>query len=639
MMDSHKKRLSTPVVKFMTTGVASPTPMEAHRSKSFDGHTPFMRSYRNASNVGPKMHHGNFTTAVQDANKSRGSMTPLKTPNNNFESHVALTPSRTLSESLTSLASSTAEQLERIWNRVGYTPEERATQLSDLLIKMQDLCEQKIAEENGVAVTYEQTIADIKEEMQVTCAALKRSPDRDLLKDNDGTISLINEMQALEAAMENIREAATAAKKELLECRDYIIEAHEALGVDMDPQWRDVESDLTPARREEFHMKKAEMKDELATRSAAVIHLVRDCQHLMNDICIDAENGSELDKQIMGSIVRSKDGSFIMTSKFRTSSCVGLSASALDELTKRVADLDAEKRRRKKLLQEMGSEIATLWEKLHIPEEEQLSFIESVQGLGMSTIARGEAELKRLNKLKATMLDKLIFDARTTIQSLWGQIDAPRSQRDLFEAFKVPEAMFTDDLLDEHEEYITVLQTRLEEMKPIMRLIERREEILRERMEYEELQKDPERLQQRGASMTQQLMKEEKMARRIKKELPKLTESLLYQLTEWKEKHGEDFQYSGRIYLDVMDEQEEEWQEYKANEFQRKQMKKKEEMAMATENRFQPFGQPRKHAIRPLGDARTKENARVGMNRTKSGLVMKGVHPRDASRARADTLA
>ncbi|GKZ01472.1 hypothetical protein MPSEU_001097800 [Mayamaea pseudoterrestris] len=638
MMESDRKRLSTPVVKFMTTGMMSPSPDT--RSKSF-GHNYNSATRTNHQMQQRQLHHRqttNFGSTIHDSGGSQnvGSMTPLLTPNRK-EGHASDCQSPTLASKLTQLASSTAEQLEMIWDDIGYDPQERADQLSALLFRMEEICKAKLAEENGVAEQFRKTIADTKKNMRVTCAALKQQPDARLLRDNDGTVTLTEELQALEDAMRNIQEVASAAKEDLLNSRDYLIEAHEALELEMDPKWRDIESDLTQLRREAFHAKMKEMKEELATRSAAVIQLVRDCQHLMNSIAVDAENGTELDKRIMGSVIRSKDGSFIMASKFRTSTCVGISAKALDELTKRVAELDAEKRRRKRVLQELGSEIGALWDKLNIPHEEQKAFTTSVDGLGMITIERGEAELRRLKKIKSNMLDKLILDARSTIQSLWEETNTPNEQRRSFEAFRVSESMFSDELLDEHEEYLAILQARLEEMKPIVRLIERREEILDERMEYEELQKDSERLQQRGASMTNQLMKEEKMARRIKKELPKLTESLLYQLAEWKAKHNEEFQYFGRVYLDVMDEQEEEWQEYKANEFQRKQMKKKEEMAMAAENRFQPFGHLKKGASRPLGDARPKENSRGGVARTKSGLG-KVSNLREGNRQRSDTM-
>jgi Ase1/PRC1/MAP65 family protein len=553
-------------------------------------------------------HHNNNNNDTT----SRSIFTPILTPSGGGTAMVLLSPSRTITETLTSLASTTGRQLEEIWDEVGYSPEERAAELSDLLVKFRDICEHKIAEEQRFAETYRQTIAEAKEEIRLTGAALKLETDSQLLSDAP-TQTLIDELATLEASLEGLRTAATTAKEDLKECLAYLVEAHEALGLIMDPSWQDIESDLTARRREQFHNKKAEMKEELSTRTAAVVQLVRDCQQLMEDLRMEPEkDGSELDRRIAGSLVRSKDGSFIMASKFRSDTCIGISSQALEELTRHVALLHGEKRRRKEKLQEMGGEIAILWEKLRVPEEEQSAFTKSVQGLGTDTIQKGEMELKRLHSLKSEMLGNLIYEARETIRSLWEQTNATPECLQIFTAFNVQdEDLFDDELLEKHDDYIGTLQARLEQMKPILRLIERREAVLRDRIEYEDLQKDSDRLKQRGAAMTKQLMAEEKMAKRIKRDLPKLTETLTETLAEWKQVHDEDFQYKGHVYLDVMARQEEEWKQYKAEEMHRKLKKKQEEKAFV-DNRMTAqnpaAGPSKKRPTKPLADSTSSHN-------------------------------
>ncbi|GAX13755.1 hypothetical protein FisN_30Lh041 [Fistulifera solaris] len=549
--------------------------------------------------------------------RNTAAFTPILTPKGDRSGSIVptlLSPSRTITETLATLAASTGNQLEEIWDEVGYSPEDRAAQLSDLLVKFQDICAEKIAEERNVAETFRQTIVQAKDEIKKTASALKVAVDPKLLRESSEH-TLSDELAMLETTLEGLREAADTAKEDLKACLEYLIESHAALGLELDPSWRDIESDLTARRREEFHRKKTEMKEEISSRCSAVIQLVRDCQHLMADLKIEAErDGTAFDRRVAGSLVRSKDGSFIMSSKFSSDSCVGISASAIEDLTNRVAELHKEKRARKVQLEEMGGAIAMLWEKLHIPEEDQIAFTESVQGLGLDTIEKGRRELQRLQILKSQMLGKLIQEARDRIVELWEQIDAPREYRDQFTPFKIQlEDCFDDKLLEQHEEYAYNLYSRLEQMKPILRIIERREAIVRERFEYEELQKDPDRLQQRGAAMTRQLMEEEKMARRIKRELPRLTELLVEKLIEWKDLNGEDFQYRGEKYLDLMERQEEEWNQYKAEELQRKLKKKQEEKCMK-ENKFSSAPLFARHAAGkkkrgPLGDVPSTTNA------------------------------
>eukprot|EP00934_Nitzschia_sp_Nitz4_P001643 Nitzschia sp. Nitz4//scaffold35_size145790//10196//12133//NITZ4_003005-RA/size145790-processed-gene-0.173-mRNA-1//1//CDS//3329549049//1643//frame0 len=505
-------------------------------------------------------------------------MTPGYTPRGSQSGIVLLSPGRTITESLNGLAKTTAQQLEEIWDEVGYTPQERASQLSDLMVKFRDLCEQKISEEATVAETFRQTIRESKEELQSLGNSLKALVDPKLLRENAGQ-SLTDELSSIQDALDILRADANVARTDLQESLGYLVESHQALGRPLDDSWNDIESDLTVHRREQFHQKVEEMKEEVATRTGAVIQLIRDCQHLMHDLGIDGQTSDlAVDRRIAGSLVRSKDSSFIMASKFETDSCTGISSAALEDLTNRVSELSKEKRRRKTLLQDMGAEIALLWEQLHISEEEQRTFTESVKGLGMDTIEKGEQELERLQSLKAAMLGKLIDDARATIRSLWDETNATEAMRQEFDAINVlDENLYDDKVLDQHEKYIRELQDRLERMKPILRTIERREEILKERMHYEDLQKDSDRLKQRGAAMAKQLMEEEKMARRIKKDLPRLTKHLLEKLQEWEETTGEAFQYNGATYTEIMQQQEEEWLEYKSNEMQLKLKKKQEE--------------------------------------------------------------
>jgi len=211
------------------------------------------------------------------------------------------------------------------------------------------------------------------------------------------------------------------------------------------------------------------------------------------------------------------------------------------------------------------------------------------------------------------MLDKLINEARDNIQELWKETNGTYEQRKSFKPFTVrDEDMYDDELLDQHEEYIKTLHYRLEKMRPIHKIIERREDILRERMEYEELQKDSDRLKQRGSAMAKQLMEEEKMARRIRKDLPKLTKVLYEKLAEWKDSNDEDFQYRGEIYIEVMFRQDEEWTEYKKNEMHLK-LKKKQDHQTFEDNRHVGISIPTKKKLhpRPLGDSSRINNIKL----------------------------
>eukprot|EP00978_Attheya_sp_CCMP212_P007575 scaffold17482_cov52-Attheya_sp.AAC.11 len=524
------------------------------------------------------------------------------------KSIILMEPSQTITDSLTELATSTASQLDFIWDEIGCTPDERASQISVLLGDFRRLCEEKIAQEKGVAVQYRQTIKEAKEEMKQASKALRISVDPELVKDEIEQ-SLVDELEMIETTLEALRETAGAAKARLEEFSARILEASKALGTELEDSWLDSDSDLTDVRLEDFRNKVEEMDEAVQVRTAAVVQLLRDCQSLIRELRLDEEMESDLDHRILGSLFEKEGGSVGIVSTFETDTCTGISSTVLDDLTNRVSELNGEKRKRKKVLSEMGAIIGHLWEKLKVPDEEQASFTRSICGLGKDTIEKGEHELVRLQDLKAQMIGKLIFDAREMIKKLWNETNSSEAQKQSFKAANVTdETLFTDDLLDEHDQYVTTLTKRLEQMRPVLKMIEERENIIRERMDYEELQKDSSRLNKRGAS--KQLQKEEKMNRRIKNTLPKLTKSLSQNLAEWEEQNGEPFMYHGEPYLDIMDKQEEEWLTYKDNETHTKLRKKQEDKQMNSNRAFGVAYQAlpgKKSSIevgrRPLGDS------------------------------------
>ena len=526
--------------------------------------------------------------------------------NDNDNSIMLLPPSQTIAESLSALAHSTSQQLETVWDKIGLSPEERADQLTDLLSTFREACENKVAAEQEVMDNYRQMIAEYKQEIRDTSKALKLSVDEKLVRehspdetDNNGhavtsssasasasasasCLTMQDEVYTLELALEDLRNEAEISRNELTKCSNLILENCQALGQPSDPEWSDVESDLTSPRVRMFQEKVKEMQDIVATRTNAVVQLIRDSQELIDAMRIDP-NDHLLDRKIMVSLIKDEEGNVTIVSKFETDDCTGISAKTLQALTERVSELHSEKRRRKAKLTEMGSVIAELWEKLHIPKEQQSEFAESINGLGLDTLSKGEQEIERLFTLKEEMMGGLIVETRNRIESLWDETNATPEQRATFQAINiVDETLFNDELLEQHENYIKVLEQRLEQMRPIIDVIVKREAIVQERMLYEEFLKDPTRLQQRGAALTRQLMKEEKMSRRIKKDLPKYTDHLTKKLKEWAHAHDEPFMYKGEDYLSMIKRQEDLWQVYKENQAQLKRQKKQDERTSYT---------------------------------------------------------
>jgi len=488
-------------------------------------------------------------------------------------------PQQSLS-SVPTLCSSTATALEGIWSEVGYSTAEKSAQIGALIDTIKNFCDMKVAEEKAVKNQFLVSIDQTRIEIADTSRALSKPIPESTFEETSSTLTEV--LSVLTEVAEGLRNEASSARNRISAARETILTSHAALGTEVPDRFSNQAADAEDLREEcvkEFEEAASDIALSVSTRMEAIIGLVEDSKNLIKELCIEADI-SEFDRKIVGSLEIDKAGKKIIVSMVETETCVGIGGKALEELTTRVGELTTEKKRRKMKLGELGAEIACLWEKLKISEDVQREFTESVKGLGMDTLMKGEMEVARLHKLKSEMRGKLIAEARETIVQLWEDTNASQSVRDAFEGLKtMDEDDFTDDLLQQHDDEIAVLHARLDQMRPMLRMIEKREEVVTERTKYEELQKDPDRLKQRGGALTKQLMMEEKMSKRIKKDLPKYNDTLAKKLKEWEKECGEPFMFRGEKYADIMSTQESEWKAYKEGEAAKKLQKKQQEKA------------------------------------------------------------
>lgn len=235
---------------------------------------------------------------------------------------------------------------------------------------------------------------------------------------------------------------------------------------------------------------------------------------------------------------------------------LGWTVSIISTLTSKCQVLQDEKAAREERIMVIGQQITALWKRLATPEAEQTSFLESHAGIGDDVITACEAYLsKKKIEFEERLID-LMAQARATISSLWDELRLGGELREkAFPAFFSPPSTFSDDLYASHEEFISTLSVQLEEARPILKAIEKRTAILGERAEYEALMADPQRLLAKGSSSAR--LREEKLERRVKKELPAVTKKLRQQVVEWEAAHqNQHLTVDGIRYLEILDKEE-----------------------------------------------------------------------------------
>jgi len=154
---------------------------------------------------------------------------------------------------------------------------------------------------------------------------------------------------------------------------------------------------------------------------------------------------------------------------------------------------------------------------------------------------------------------------RQDIAALWEEagIESDSQRNEEFAEFYTPIDRLQDSAVDAHEAYYSIIRARVEELRPLLSEISRRETVVAERVELEHIQMNPERLSARGPHAREERKKEEGMNSRVKN-IEKITKKVLTLIANWEEHNGPFF-YAGERYADRVDEQENSFQEIRTS--------------------------------------------------------------------------
>jgi len=161
-----------------------------------------------------------------------------------------------------------------------------------------------------------------------------------------------------------------------------------------------------------------------------------------------------------------------------------------------------------------------------------------------------EQELARLTEIKKANLHIFVEDARQTLQDLWDNLYF--SEEEMLEFTPAFSDVYTDALLEAHELELARLQELLDERAPLLAMVEKHQTLINDRQSLEMSSQDSSRLLARGPRDPTRLLREEKMRKRIAKELPKLESELLRALEEWDHRTGRPLLINGTPYLDTV---------------------------------------------------------------------------------------
>jgi protein regulator of cytokinesis 1 len=217
--------------------------------------------------------------------------------------------------------------------------------------------------------------------------------------------------------------------------------------------------------------------------------------------------------------------------------------------------LSDEKKNREKRLKDLKTAVEALWTKLGVDESESKTFLNQNRGCGIRQINEFQEELGRLNELKRQNLHLFVEDARIKLQDLWDSLYF--SEDEMLEFTPAFSDVYSDALLEAHEREVARLETLREQRAPTLSLVDRHKSLIKERDDLATSSQDASRLMARGQKGEKRdpgkLLREEKMRKRIAKELPKVTSELRKVLHRWEDEYGRPFLVFGERYLDEID--------------------------------------------------------------------------------------
>ncbi|KAI1143620.1 microtubule associated protein-domain-containing protein [Hypoxylon sp. FL0543] len=234
---------------------------------------------------------------------------------------------------------------------------------------------------------------------------------------------------------------------------------------------------------------------------------------------------------------------------------LGLHEEDLARLRGKRDKLADEKKNREKRLKDLKTSVEALWNKLGVEESERKAFLNGNRGCGVRQINEFEDELARLNELKRQNLHLFVEDARCKLQELWDALYF--SEDEMLEFTPAFSDVYSDALLEAHEREIARLEALRDQRAPALALVEKHRTLVHDRDELAASSQDASRLMMRGQKGERRdpgkLLREEKMRKRIAKELPKVAAELAKLLEKWEDEYGRPFLVHGERYLDLLE--------------------------------------------------------------------------------------
>ncbi|XP_043689784.1 65-kDa microtubule-associated protein 1-like [Telopea speciosissima] len=448
-------------------------------------------------------------------------------------------------------------QLQKIWDEVGESDEERDKMLLQLEQECLDVYKRKVDQAAKSRAHLLQALADAKSELSRLLSALG---EKNFVVVPDKTTGTIKEqLAAIAPVLDQLWKQKDERLKEFSDVQSQIqkICAEIAGNLKLSEQGGTPtvdEADLSLKKLDEFHAQLQELQKEKSDR----LHKVLDFVSTVHDLC--AVLGMDFFSTIT-EVHPSLNDSVGVQSK-------SISNDTLSRLAKTVLALKEDKKQRLLKLQELASQLIDLWNLMDTPAEERSLFdhvtcnisssVDEVTvpgALALDLIEQAEVEVERLDQLKASRMKEIALKRQAELEEIYAKVhieidsDAAREKiMVLIDSGNVEPS----ELLTDMDNQIENAKEEALSRKDILDKVEKWMSACEEESWLEDYNRDENRYNSsRGAHLN---LKRAEKARILVNKIPGLVESLVAKTRAWEEDRGMSFTYDGVPLLAMLDE-------------------------------------------------------------------------------------
>ncbi|KAM1859729.1 hypothetical protein ACFX13_011994 [Malus domestica] len=517
------------------------------------------------------------------------------------------------------------QELQKIWNEVGQDQFEREKVLLDLEQECLEVYRKKVDTANTSRARLHQELAEAEAEFTHLLLSLG---ERSLPGRVHYPSIPVNSPEKMVGTLKEQLDSLTPALREMrLRKEDRVNKFRAVQGqiqkisaeIAGQSEYEDLssnvmvnENDLSPKKLEEYQTELQRLHNEKNERLMRV------------EKYIDAVHNLSL---ILGT-----DASMVITKVHPSLNelcgiAKNISISILAKLNSTVESLGEEKQRRLEKLHHLGKALTNLWDLMDTPYKDRQSF-SHVTGLLSLSSAEAEAEVKRLDQLKASKMKELFFKKQNELKEIRNKshMEIP-SQSEIDNLINLINSGEIDhaDLLTSMDQQISRAKEEASSRMTIMEKVEKWVLARDEERWLEEYSRDENRYSvSRGAHKN---LKRAERARVLVNKIPALVDLLIANTKSWEEERKKTFLYDEVPLLAMLEEYNVLRQEKEEDKQRQREMKKvQSQVVVEQENLFitRPSTSTRRTSIRSVNGGFS--NAMPLNRRLSLGLQQLGPH-------------